>query len=186
MNKSKSNEQRVWHMEPDCPHPNLEPGCPHPGSGGQSPKCTPTLSNITSATLETILRYSWMAFILFIVHVTFTLFHFYARWKVLDIPLHFFGGLSIAYLVAGSIIVFAKHKLINRPDEIIRYTLIFSLTCTAAIFWEFAEWTLDHTITSDCQLGRDDTMLDLFLGTLGGSALILYQIIKTFRVRPRN
>ena len=46
--------------------------------------------------------------------------------------------------------------------------LLFGLTCAAAMFWEFAEWTADHTLGTSCQLGLDDTIGDMLFGVLGG------------------
>jgi len=56
--------------------------------------------------------------------------------------------------------------------------LIFGLVCSAAIFWEFAEWIADYTIGTSCQVGLDDTILDMFCGVIGGLAFILGLILR--------
>ncbi len=65
--------------------------------------------------------------------------------------------------------VLAERGLIQKPDALIHITLILALACTAAVFWEFAEWIADHTIGTTCQLSLEDTMLDLFMGFVGGA-----------------
>ncbi|MHC4889543.1 MAG: hypothetical protein ACYTEO_08805 [Planctomycetota bacterium] len=51
---------------------------------------------------------------------------------------------------------------------------LFALTSTAAVIWEFGEFTLDFFFDTICQAGLEDTMLDMFLGMLGGTALIIF------------
>ena len=136
-----------------------------------------TASKYYKAALTTAMRYGWPALALFITHeICGHVIHAYARWPAIDMPLHFFGGVSIAVLVSGAVTVLTERQLIRKPEILIHITLVFALTCTAALFWEFAEWTADHTISSNCQLGRDDTMLDLFLGAVGGGIYSLFLI----------
>ena len=98
--------------------------------------------------------------------------HGYRLWPPVDIPMHFFGGVAIAYFAAGTVSAFADHKIIQRPDPLVHLTLVFALACTAAVFWELAEWTADHTIGTTCQVGLDDTILDLLMGVLGGAVFM--------------
>ena len=51
--------------------------------------------------------------------------------------------------------------------------LIGSLTATAAVFWEFAEFALDQLADSNIQVSLANTMLDLAMGIFGATFLIL-------------
>jgi hypothetical protein len=57
------------------------------------------------------------------------------------------------------------------------------LVCLAAVFWEFAEWTADHTLGTHCQLGLDDTLGDIVMGLLGGS---VFAVLVGFRMQRRK
>jgi len=46
--------------------------------------------------------------------------------------------------------------------------LIFALTGTATVFWEFAEFFSDQLFATHAQLGLGDTLLDMALGIGGG------------------
>jgi hypothetical protein len=49
------------------------------------------------------------------------------------------------------------------------------LTSSAVVIWEFGEFTLDFLFDTVAQAGLEDTMLDMFLGLVGGTALIVFQ-----------
>jgi hypothetical protein len=105
----------------------------------------------------------------------------YRRWPAIDIPLHFFGGLAIAYFAQGALRVFGARGFFRPPDALVRVALLFSLPVTAAVFWEFAEFTADITLGTHCQLSLEDTLLDLFMGLLGGLAFLLPQLPAALR-----
>lgn len=116
----------------------------------------------------TVQRYGWMPFAVFVSHeICAHVFNAYERWPSVDIPLHFFGGFAIAFFTGGLLKVFTKHKLIHEPERLIKILVVFSVACTTAVFWEFAEWSLDRLTSMTCQVSLDDTMLDLFMGALG-------------------
>lgn len=93
--------------------------------------------------------------------------------------MHFLGGLAIAYFVSGSLRVFGGSGLIRPPDLAVHLLLVFGLTCAAAVFWEFAEWTADHTLGTQCQLGIDDTLGDMFTGVVGGSVILVRLAVRS-------
>ena len=97
----------------------------------------------------------------------------YVRWPALDIPTHFLGGLVIAFFFSGAIRVLVRQALIQEPDPFVRLSLVFALTCTATVFWEFAEWTADQTIGTNYQVSLNDTMSDMLLGIVGGTIFLL-------------
>jgi hypothetical protein len=55
--------------------------------------------------------------------------------------------------------------------------VIITLTATAAVIWEFAEFLSDQVLETDLQGSIANTMQDQFLGILGGAtwAFIFYR-----------
>ncbi len=118
---------------------------------------------------EILRRHGWPSMAVFLVHeVCAHGIDAYGRWPAVDIPLHFAGGLAIAYFIAGALDVLGRRRWIREPDGVLRAAVVFGLTCAAAMFWEFAEWLADHTLGTRCQLGLADTLGDLLTGMLGG------------------
>ena len=142
----------------------------------------PVLRQSISAALETLRRHAWLPLAVFLAHELCShVIDGYRRWPSIDIPLHFFGGLAIAYFSHGALRVFAARRLVREPDPLLRLLLLFALAITAAVFWEFAEFTADLTLGTHCQLSLHDTLLDLFMGMLGGLVFLLPQLPAAFR-----
>lgn len=141
----------------------------------------PVLRKSISATLETIRRHAWLPLAVFLAHeLCAHVVDGYRRWPSIDIPLHFFGGLAIAYFASGALHAFAVRRLVLPPDPLLRLLLLFALALTVAVFWEFAEFTADLALGTRCQLSLRDTLLDLFMGMLGGLAFLLPQLPAAF------
>ena len=135
-----------------------------------------------SAATGILRRYSWFPVSVFLVHeICAHGLDAYRRWPAIDIPLHFLGGMAIAYFAAGALHVAGEHRLLHPPDPRLRIVLLFGLVTTVAIFWEFAEWIADHTLGTQCQLSLGDTLLDLLMGMLGGLAYLLPALGRAFR-----
>jgi hypothetical protein len=141
-----------------------------------------TAQSYLDASLKTIRRVGWLPFAVLLAHeICAHVVDGYRLWPSVDIPFHFFGGLAVAFFVSGAIRIFSEHHLIREPDPLIHIAVAFALACTAAVFWEFAEWIADHTIGSTCQVGLDDTILDLLMGAVGGAVCTLPMVIRIFR-----
>jgi hypothetical protein len=97
----------------------------------------------------------------------------YRLWHPVDIPMHFCGGFAISFFVSGAVRVFAGRGLIRLPETVLFLFLVFGLTCAAAMFWEFAEWTADHILRTSCQLSLDDTIGDMLVGVIGGLTFVI-------------
>ena len=135
---------------------------------------TPLFSKFISAIGAILRRFGWMPIAVFIGHELCShVFDAYRRWPPVDIPLHFFGGLAITAFAAGALRIFEERGFLRPPEALVRIVLLFGLVLTAAVFWEFAEFAADATIHTHCQLGLEDTLLDLFMGMLGGLAYVL-------------
>jgi hypothetical protein len=142
----------------------------------------PILQTSLSSLFAALRRYGWLPLAVCLAHELCShVFDAYVRWPAIDIPLHVLGGLAIAYFAGGVLLVVAARGLIRMPDPILRVLLLFALVHVAAVFWEFAEWLADRTLGTTCQLSLGDTLLDLFMGMLGGLAYLLPQIPAALR-----
>jgi len=110
----------------------------------------------------------------FVMHVIASLgFDAYDSYPRLDIPMHFLGGVSIAYFFHRASLAASAHGLLGRFHRVTHIVLVFALTCTATVFWEFAEFVTDRYLRTNAQIGLDDTLKDMFFGTCGGVALLI-------------
>ena len=139
------------------------------------------------ASLTAIRRVGWLPIAVFLLHeICAHVVDGYTLWPPVDIPLHLFGGFAIAFFSSGVIIAFADHEVIEHPHALIHAALVFSVACTVAVFWEFAEWTADHTLGTSCQIGLDDTILDLLMGVLGGGVFAAVVLMKMSKRETSN
>jgi len=118
----------------------------------------------------------WFPISVFIVHFFLSSFvlGIYSLLPWLDMPVHFLGGLSIAYSIMLLLFYLQNENIINSLDTLIMLILIFSLAVTAAVFWEFAEFLVDQLFGMNTQLSLSDTISDLFMGVLGGFTMTIY------------
>lgn len=143
----------------------------------------PILRQSLTAGLTALRRYGWFPLAVFLTHGYCShVLNAYERWPAIDIPLHFLGGLSITYFAAGVLRVWTERRFIRRPDPILRWILLLALAFTAAVLWEFAEWTSDRFLGTHCQMNDlGDTLLDLLMGVLGALAFLLPQLPSALR-----
>ena len=133
----------------------------------------PVLQNARAAGFAVLRRYGWFPIAILLVHEFLAhVVDGYLRWPAIDVPMHFCGGLAVAYFAGGSLRVFSGHRLIREPDAVLKGLFLFSLVNTVAVFWEFGEFASDRLLGTTYQLGLGDTLLDLFMGMLGGLAYL--------------
>ena len=114
----------------------------------------------------------WAPLLVFVVHVFATeVLDVYRSWPGLDIPMHFAGGVSVAYFISGCIQGLPWDR--GRGGVILEALLVASLTTSAAVVWEFLEFAIDAVTGSNLQVSLANTMQDLALGMLGAGALIV-------------
>lgn len=147
----------------------------------------PVLRSSVSAAGASLARRGWLPLAIFLFHeLAAHVFDIYRLWPAIDVPFHFLGGFAIAFFAAGHLNACAARGLVRRPDPILRLFILFAAAVVAAVFWEFAEWTADRFLGTACQLGNDDTVLDLLMGSLGGLAYVLPQIPRAGRAFLRS
>lgn len=124
--------------------------------------------------LRTLRQAAWAPILVFGLHsVSASSLDLYAAWPPLDIPMHFFGGVAIAFFFARAYRVAEEMDFLGRPSALLYPIAVFALTCSAAVFWEFAEFLSDRFFHTQMQDGLEDTLFDMFLGIVGGITLLV-------------
>ena len=115
----------------------------------------------------------WAPFIVFVVHViSAKVFNLYKVWPEYDVPMHFAGGFAFAYFVSQLFQVLPRGIVQRSRSVVLELLLIGTLTATAAVFWEFFEFTLDPLFQSNIQVSVANTMKDLAMGIIGSIAFM--------------
>ena len=131
------------------------------------------LTEWLTALWTAIRRYIWFPLAVFMINLIFAVgLKLYETWPPIDMPLHFFGGVAIAFFIAGTLRTLMQAELLEHARGLLFLILIISLTSVAAVVWEFGEWSIDYVLGTAFQAGLNDTLLDLFLGLAGGTAYI--------------
>lgn len=124
--------------------------------------------------IKKLVRIFALPILLFCFHLVLVLSGIFRRHPWLDIPTHILGGVFIANSFNLAITYFQERKLISELNVLSRSVFLFALTSSAAVIWEFGEFILDFFFGTRAQASLEDTMLDMFLGLLGGTALIVF------------
>lgn len=96
----------------------------------------------------------------------------YLRYEFADELMHPAGGFAIAFAVARGLAELRARSLVPPLGRWLRATLVVSLTATAAVLWEFAEYVSDHAFGTHTQGDLEDTLSDMALG-IGGALVFL-------------
>lgn len=94
----------------------------------------------------------------------------YDRLPWLDIPMHFIGGVAIAYSYTVFLRLLEERRYIGIMHPWVKILFIVSLVSLTAVMWEWHEFLRDIFFGEHTQLGEADTMGDFFMGLLGGLA----------------
>jgi hypothetical protein len=81
---------------------------------------------------------AWAPLLVFGIHVmALRVFNTYERFPYLDLAMHFFGGVGMAFFFHRASINASLLSII-RPYHAVRHRLfVFTATCTVAVSWEF-------------------------------------------------
>jgi hypothetical protein len=116
-----------------------------------------------------VLRAGWAPFLVFLLHVFISrVLNGYILYPPLDIPMHFFGGVAMAYFLARCFAALPEQTIARSLRPIAEVVFVVSLTATSSVLWEFAEFTSDAVFGTHAQLGLEDTLLDMAMGITGG------------------
>lgn len=120
----------------------------------------------------------WAPLLVFVVHlIALGGFDAYTLIASLDLYMHFIGGLVMAFFLHQTLINASRAGILGPHHPISHRLLIFTATCTIALFWEFAEFFLDQTLGTFSQADVEDTMTDLFFGMLGAGVFTLFSAV---------
>jgi hypothetical protein len=121
--------------------------------------------------LSLVRRAGWAPILVFLLHVFISrVVNGYILYPPLDIPMHFFGGVAMAYFISTCFAALPEDAVSPRYRKVAQFVFVVSLTTTASVFWEFAEFTSDTFFGTRAQLGLDDTMFDMVLGIIGATS----------------
>ena len=107
--------------------------------------------------------------IILIIHFILSLnyIYFYINW--INMPMHFFGGVSIGITYTLLLMRMKKDQYIGDVDKIMMFIFIISMTGLTTILWEFFEFGSDQLFGTTMQPSLADTITDIFLGLMGGT-----------------
>jgi hypothetical protein len=124
--------------------------------------------------VRALLHASWAPLAVFMLHCVASLgLDAYDRVPWIDVPMHVLGGLAIAYFFDRGLTVILPDGRRSVATARVERVLIFSLVCTAAVLWEFAEFVSDRLAGTDSQVGLQDTLGDLLVGMLAGLVYVM-------------
>jgi hypothetical protein len=127
-----------------------------------------------------VLRAGWAPLFVFFVHGTVSgwVVDIYATYPSFDIPMHLLGGFSIAYFLSFCVATVPEHVIASMSRPLVEAIAITSLTATASVCWELAEFASDRILGTHLQLGLADTMWDIVFGIVGGVAFVLVRFFR--------
>lgn len=132
---------------------------------------------ITTRDFKKIVLYFTFPALIYVLQIFLLFFEVYDYYPWLDIPIHFIGGFAIAFTFFFIFKYLQEKSLLILP-KVARIMFVVSLVTFTAVLFEFFEFILEHLTGYGFQGTIEDTMLDLFLGILGGffGAFILEMI----------
>ncbi len=123
----------------------------------------------------------WAPLLVFGIHILLGKgFHAYRIWPPIDIPMHFVGGFAFAFFVSRCFQELPRGMVQRSRSVVLELLLIGSLTTTAAVFWEFAEFSADQILGKNIQISLQNTMQDLAMGIMGS---IVYIAVRARQLR---
>ena len=109
--------------------------------------------------------------------------HAYTSWPAVDMPVHFAGGMAIAFMVARCFQHLPRESLRPGRVSLLELLLAVCVTVSAAVFWEFAEYADDRLFGTNVQVGLNNTMRDMAMG-ISGALVVAAARARQLRLRP--
>jgi hypothetical protein len=123
---------------------------------------------------RTLRRAAWAPILVLGLHVIAArVLGLYRLWPPTDIPMHFLGGIAIAYFFSHAYRAAEELDLLGRPSALLYVVMVFALVCSSTVFWEFAEFLADRYLRTHMQGGLEDTLGDMLVGIVGGVAFLV-------------
>ena len=133
----------------------------------------PKTADYTGWVLLSLKRGAWVPVSLIVIHAI-ALFGFdaYTWFPPIDIPMHFFGGVSAAYFLRHAAMAASECGICPPLNSTTRNRLVLVAVFGVTIVWEVAEYLMDHNFGTHLQLGISDTLGDMAMGVLGATTLL--------------
>ena len=113
--------------------------------------------------------------LVFGIHVlALHVFNTYYFFPNFDIPMHFLGGLAIAFFLDRALMSASLLGIIELCHVVPRRVLVFCGTCIVAISWEYSEILKYLSYWIQEPAGLEDSLEDLFFGAAGGIFFIVH------------
>lgn len=141
------------------------PDIPDPGRPGNDNPGQLAVELFTSA--------FWLPAMVFAVYVCACILGVTTRLPRIDMVFHLVGGFSIGFCVDRGLGILESRGWAGGPEGVLRAAFILSMTASAALLWEFAEFAVDSLYSMRFQTDLADTMSDLALGVVGGIVFLL-------------
>ena len=105
----------------------------------------PNLTALLNWIENSLREAAWAPLLVLGLHVmALRVFNIYERFPYLDLPMHFFGGVVMAFCFHRASIK-ASLLGITRSYQADRHRLVvFTSTCAVAVAWEFSEFLIDY------------------------------------------
>ena len=119
----------------------------------------------------------WAPAVVFLIHVVATqVFDVYTLWPQTDIPMHFAGGCAIAFFISRCFQALPREVIRSSRIVVLEAVIVASLTTSATVLWEFAEFSLDRLAGTNVQVSLANTMQDMAMGMLGAALVITVRV----------
>ena len=125
------------------------------------------MKKITEHLLLALKLFSFPLFIIFI-HAVLSEYEAYRIISWVDIPMHFFGGVSVGITYTLVLRELRKGSYVGEMRTPLLFLFVVCLVGTTAVGWEFYEFASDYFFRTHAQPSFVDTMEDMFLGLCGG------------------
>lgn len=122
---------------------------------------------------DTLRQTVWAPVALVLLHFALRAGKVYHAVTDLDLVVHFTGGLAMSYVAAHFVSRARERALFVSRHPAFDALLIFSVTVTAAVCWEFLEILFDRYADADVDNGRVNSLADLAAGMVGACTFIL-------------
>lgn len=125
-------------------------------------------------------RAAWPPVLVFTVHaIASRAMHAYARWPLLDVPMHLLGGVAIAFFFERALAVLREARELGPADPRLEPVLLMALVGTSTVLWEFSEFFADRLLGTRAQLGLEDTLADMAIGLAGGALYLGWRSLRS-------
>ncbi len=133
------------------------------------------MANVCRWVWESIRTAGWAPVAVLAVHAAAKLLGLYGALPQVDVPMHFFGGIAIAFFFWRSFRLDSARRAIGAMTPLGQALMTTTAVISTVLIWEFAEWILRST-RSPNHIRVSDTMLDMVIGAIGGALLLAWSL----------